>query len=427
MKRTTLHPRGAIAILTLVGVAAFSLVVLSTASILAASELRMSRGEYDAERTLYAAEAGLNEGLRRISTDPLPGSFSLPASVAGDVTVQVSVSSNPANPYQRIIESRAVDATNKQRTLRIAANTSSLSLAFPYAVLTGVGGFVMEERSQVNGNIYSNGNITGANPSNPKSTINGNVWVAKDPGGPNTFIDAEKVTGNVYAHRIQNSRITGEAYTAEFVASTVSIPPAHPEEETPIKPFPIQDGEIAAWKSEAAVDTSLGDYEVNGTESLGPKKIVGNLTFENNSTLTVTGKIYVTGNIIISNNVTVRKAAALGSYSTVIVADGTIEVQNGALISSPTGGYLMMLSTHNSPDANDSAITANNGSNAILYYAKDGTIFVANTGTLNGTMGKFAKIKQNVTISYNIALADFTLPPSSPAPIGVAPGTWEER
>lgn len=424
----TQDKRGAAAIITILGIAVFALTVLTSVSTLASKKLVLVRSDADSERTFYAAEAGINEALQRLKTNPEPGTFTLPTAITDNIAVTVTIDPSPTDPYQRIVTSRATDATNKQRTLQITANSSLFWLPFPYAVLSGVGGFIMEENSQVNGNIYSNGNIIGANPSNPKAKIIGDVWVAMDAGGPSTHIDAVKNTGNVYAHRIQNTRITGEAYTSEFVNSTVTITPVHPEIITPIKPFPIQDSEINDWKTNASVGVPIiGDHEVNGTESLGPKKIVGNLTFQNNSTLNVTGNIYVTGDVTISNNVTINKDPSLGQYSTTIIADGIITVSNGATISSPTGGYLMMLSTHSSLDSNDIAITANNGSNAIIYYAKDGSVFVENTGTLNGTMGKFIRIKQNVTITYGSSLQVFTIPPDSNHTFSTVGGSWQER
>jgi hypothetical protein len=203
--RNTKQPRGAIAILALLGVSAFAMMVFTTLSVLAASELRMSLDATASERTFYAAEAGINEAIRRLITNPMPGTFTLPTDLTDSTTVSVTIDPNPTDPYQRIVTSRATDATGKQRTLRITVNSSSYSGSFNYAVQSGQGGFVMQNNAQVIGDIYSNGNVTASN----NGHMLGETWIAV---GENQGTSRENVPTTPYAFgRVSSTRVLAQS------------------------------------------------------------------------------------------------------------------------------------------------------------------------------------------------------------------------
>ncbi|MFH1235665.1 MAG: hypothetical protein V1685_01865, partial [Parcubacteria group bacterium] len=118
---------GAVAVITVLSVSVFALITMTAMSVLALDELHMNTSEIQSEKTFYAAEAGLNEALYRLITDPVPQAFAMDFE---GIETNITTSSNPANPYQRIIRSSATDATGKIRTMQIVANTSSFAGGF---------------------------------------------------------------------------------------------------------------------------------------------------------------------------------------------------------------------------------------------------------------------------------------------------------
>lgn len=171
MPKISKHPRGAIALLVLLGVSVFSLMVLTSVSTLASHAFTITLNEAATEKTFYAAEAGLNEGLYRLVHNAAPGDITLNFN---NIDVLVTIRANPLDPYQRVVTSRAEDATGKVRELEIIANTSSFAGGFDYAVQTGAGGLYMDNNSAVIGNVYSNGSATGSS----QAVVRGNLTIA---------------------------------------------------------------------------------------------------------------------------------------------------------------------------------------------------------------------------------------------------------
>lgn len=63
-----------------------------------------------------------------------------------------------------------------------------------------------------------------------------------------------------------------------------------------------------------------------------------------------------------------------------------------------------------------------------LYYAKNGMIRVVyNDANLNGTSRYYIRLEEGSTITYNPALASFTIPAGGDDTVGTALGTWEEE
>ncbi len=162
------HPHGAIALLMLMGVAVFSLMVLVSVSTLTSHIFSITLDQVATEKTFYAAEAGLNEGLYRLIRNPWPQTFSFNFN---NVAVDVSISTSFGNPYQRLVTSRAQDSTGKVRELEIVANTSSFAGGFIGAVHAGSGGVYINNNAMVIGDLYSNGNVTGG----ANGVVQGNI------------------------------------------------------------------------------------------------------------------------------------------------------------------------------------------------------------------------------------------------------------
>lgn len=210
--------------------------------------------------------------------------------------------------------------------------------------------------------------------------------------------------GNAYAHTVNNSTIAGTNYcqtgSGNNKACNTSLPdPAQ-------MPMPISDQNILDWKAEAEAGGIIsGNYLLDAdTGSLGPRKITGNLTVQNNADLTVTGTIWVQGNVIINNNATVRLSSSYGTSEGVIVADGTINIQNNAIFegSGSPGSYLMALST----SISTSAISLQNNGGSVILYAANGTVNLSNNSTAKALNGKYINLDNNAVVIYDSGLAN---------------------
>lgn len=222
--------------------------------------------------------------------------------------------------------------------------------------------------------------------------------------------------GNAYAHTVNNSNIAGTNYcqTGSGNNKVCNTSLADPTQIA----MPVSDQNILDWKDEALVGgTYTGNMTIDSTTtSLGPKKIVGNLTVTNNSDLTIAGTLWVTGNISFNNNVDIRLAPSYGSSEGVIIADGTISVGNNADFhgSGTAGSYIMALSTSTST----SAITLGNNAGAVILYAANGTVDVQNNAGATSLNGYRINLSNNAVVTFDSGLinANFVSGPS---------GGWE--
>jgi len=231
------------------------------------------------------------------------------------------------------------------------------------------------------------------------------VWL----GGVNTKIDGVTI-GNASS---------GEGHANLFVNATVhgsSCPNAYCfVENPPRQELPISDGVIQDWRNAAAAagtcappdcDAS-GNFNVTdgGSKNLGPKKITGNLTIDNGSTLVVTGTVWVQGNITLSNNCNVRLAAGYGGDSGVVVADGVINVSNNCAFqgSGAAGSYIMLLSAQDAPTLD--VIEVNNNSIGVIYYASKGRIELENNASAKEVTAYGIDLENNAFITYESGLS----------------------
>lgn len=210
--------------------------------------------------------------------------------------------------------------------------------------------------------------------------------------------------GNAYAHTVNNSTIAGTNYcqvgTGNNKACNTSL--ADPSQVA----MPISDQNILDWKAEAeAGGTYSGNYNINSSSaSLGPKKITGNMSVTNNAHLTLTGNLWIQGNLDISNNATVNLSSSYGTSEGVIIVDGIVNIGNNATFSGSgsAGSYLMVLSTSTST----SAITLSNNGGAVILYAANGTVNLANNSSAKALNGKYIHLSNNAVIIYDSGLVN---------------------
>src|SRR3989344_1290140 len=152
---------------------------------------------------------------------------------------------------------------------------------------------------------------------------------------------------------------SGSGHANLFVDTTIhgtACPNSYCFVENPARQeLPISDGVIQDWKDEALAGgtcapptcTSAGALSLsNESLSLGPIYIPGDLSLNNDAVLTMTGTIWVGGDVSFNNDSTLQLSSTYGENSGVMVADGSVSVNNDVLFlgSGDPDSYLMMVS-----------------------------------------------------------------------------------
>ncbi len=244
------------------------------------------------------------------------------------------------------------------------------------------------------------------------------AWIGGLPNSLNNL----QIGANAHANTINSCNITGNAYYQTISGSTVNGTSYPGSPDPGPENLPISQANIDDWKADAAAGGVINaDLTLSSTtNSLGPKKINGNLTVTNNADLTITGTVYVTGNINISNNAKVRLAAGYGGFSGIVLSDGSISVSNNAVFyGSGAGSYIMFLSTKTG-----SAINVSNNSNTVIFYAANGTVNIANNAVLKEVTAYGINISNNAQVIYETGLASAKF--SSGTGGGWVVASWQE-
>ncbi len=171
--------------------------------------LKSSRSSYTENQILYLANAGLNKAINQLNQDPTYSGET--NTILGNGTFTVTVSTIDTNTKR--ITSTGFVSTNlgtvSSRTVKATASINTADIAFNNGVQVGAGGLNMNNGSQVIGNVYSNGNITGMGVSSG-GKITGDAIVAEGtPGIPDQQwnvqnIDFELGDINNHQHEAQS-------------------------------------------------------------------------------------------------------------------------------------------------------------------------------------------------------------------------------
>lgn len=400
--------KGQAAIVFIIVILAVSLVVISGIGSLMHTHQRTIVSVTKSMESYYTAEAGIQDSLLRVIDPDLdyktPNSLGLNGA---ETTITITSSDD-----QVTMSSRG-DKDNNIREIALSVVTSPTGVGFHYGIQTGVGGLYMVNSSKVTGNLYSNGDVIGENT----ATITGDVWVA----GTST-LKGFTVGGNAHANHIENSQIGKDAYYQTIYNTTVSGTsyPGSPDPEP--REMPISQSQIDEWKNEAALGGEISDYTLSGSGSLGPKKINGNMTLRTSAVLTMTGIIWVTGDVSLGNSSVIQLASSFGDLSSILIADGTINITNsikicgsegynsGTKTCNPPGeSYVLIISTNNSLNPASPAISMENSSNLRgVLYAGSGMIRITNRAHLKEATAYTIRAENNSEIIYETGLIDMS-------------------
>lgn len=392
-KHSVLSRPGQAVLVTLIFLLFASTALVASFASIALRETRAARLDMNGKQSYFLAEAGVEDVTWRIRTGR---QYAPSQTVTLDgIATTVTVTTLGA---QKTVRGDGNSASAMRRA-QVTLQTGS-SVAFAYGVQVGDLGLTMGNNSSIIGNIYSNGTIRGGGVGN--TTITGTAVAA----GNNTLQDA-RINGDAYANVLQSCSIGG---TAHYVASITNCPSGatvHDPAVQPLGTFPIPQSQIDEWKADAASGGTLSGYILgnNTSATLGPKKISGNLTIGNNTTLTLTGTVWVTGAIRLGNGVTVQlHDATYGGLSGLLITDSAVDLGNTAVLkgTSQSGSYLMLLSNFGPGDAID---LGNSASSAILY-APNGVIEIGNNLSLREATARGLTVGNNSSVTYESGLAN---------------------
>lgn len=253
-------------------------------------------------------------------------------------------------------------------------------------------------------------------------------------GGGKTSVTATgnfTVGGNIHANTINGITIAKDAYYSTITKSTVGGVSYPNSADPPPKVFPISDANVIDWKNQVdkPETTTVGDI-TNCVSTLGPRKIVGNVTFNSNCNVVIKSPIWITGNLTINSNNTLKLDSGYGSTSGVIMADGTVSLgSNNQLQGTGIGSSLLMvLSTFDSSANNGtSAIVVSNTGNSGVFYASKGIIEPGNHNNFKELTAWGIKLVNNSTINYETGLSSslFTSGPSGS--YSLVKGTYQTK
>ena len=358
----------------------------------------------------FTAEAGIEDALLRLAEPKIwssPYTFSVQDSSA---TVEISNIIGGARTLSSV-----GDFSDRIRKVQVVYQVSAQEISFYYGVQVGDGGMEMKANARVKGNVFSNGSVIAPSDPDENGFIDNNIVVANNGNG----IEGLVVGENASAHTCKDSTING---TLTYVSGgsvincdagiTIDGGPG----EIASQDLPIPQSQIDDWKAEAAADRIITtDYLLDGsgaTDSLGPIQVgtvsePKNLTVNNGANLKITGTIYVAGDILFANNAIIElDSNAYGSTSGIIIADGKIDVNNNAILqgTGEAGSYLLILTTNNSLDPADPALSVGNNAEGAIFYAASGIIRLRNNIEVREVTAYKIWMDNNAEIEYESGL-----------------------
>ena len=169
--RSKIKNNGFAAIFVLIILMSLSLVVAYSLSAIIITRSSISNTLLKSAQSYYSSESGIEDGLLRVMKSgynwTATNNFGLGESVinqsitqVGDATTVESLSSH----------------FNNQRKVKTEIVMTADGIGFHYGVQVGEGGLTMANNTDINGNLYSDGNVVGS--SKTLSKINGDVFVA---------------------------------------------------------------------------------------------------------------------------------------------------------------------------------------------------------------------------------------------------------
>lgn len=358
----------------------------------------------------------------------------------GDITIKI-VTDNSGEPGTAVLASGTIPASLITTAYGFAEATLDSSPS-----LTKDQTYWIIATASVNASNYftwgrdSNGGYTRGvakysnnwNMPNPTwSNITGDLDFKMNVSGIHTSLSGVTVEGNAWAYTLSNCSIGGDAsYQAISSCSVAGTEYPGAASATPV-PLPISDAQITDWETIAASGGTIqGPYSVSGTQTLGPKKINGDLKVTNGNTLILSGPIWVSGDVEFSNNASLIVSPNTGTRGAILVADapnatttkGKVIISNNVIINGngSTNSFPMIISTNTGPEA----IELSNNATGVILYAPYGGIEVNNGASVNQVTAKQLELNNNSSVTYMSGLQSASFSNGPGGSWAVIPGTY---
>lgn len=394
-------------------------IITASASVLVSYALttrnagKFLEADYDA---LQIAEAGLQKALFCLKAtsdagcggtygDTHVGQANVPFG-NGTFSTTVVVSGS-----EKLITSLGITAMNRPATVGVILTTDTApekDATFDYAIQVGNGGLTMTTGVVVNnGSVYSDSDID----CKGGATVTRNIFVSKIGGG---IINCD-VSGDVHADKVKDSEVIGDVYYKDDpidITGTSVGGTKYPNSLTPLE-IDLPTLDLAIWRQAAENGGVVsGDYSPSNGESLGPKKIDGNLTLPNGVDITLTGPLWVTGDVFTDNNSSITLDSRFGIKSTVILADnypndislgGKIRLDNGSETSGSgtDGSFILFISTNDGLLETDPAVEVGNKAGGSLILAMNGLANFLQNSDVAAIAAKKIIMRNNAILNYD--------------------------
>lgn len=247
-------------------------------------------------------------------------------------------------------------------------------------------------------------------------------------GGITVKKDSQGYGGNVHANIIRNATIMAGAYY-QSISDSQAASYFPNSEDPPPKSLPVSANNIQDWKDQATAGGITDGDITSCRNTFGPGKIMGNVTWDGCSLITVKSPIWITGTLSLKNNTTIQLDSSYGSISGVILVDGAVELKNSNRILGPSGGsgVLVLLSLYDSRTNGLPAIYIKNNGNTGVFYAPYGMIEIAQNNNLKEVTAWKIKFDGNSTITYDTGLADAVFSSGPSGSFSIVKGSYQVK
>lgn len=178
LAKINLGKKGYIALFMIAILTGLILVIVMALTNIVVSKMKISKNTVYSAQSYYSAESAVEDGLLRVLNGygySASNTFTLDgANIICDITQSGETTT---------IESYS-DYSNNQRKVRTSLTITQDDIAFHYGVQVGRGGLTMGNNSEIEGNIYSDGPISGGGSG---SKIDGDAFVATGMSNTHTW------------------------------------------------------------------------------------------------------------------------------------------------------------------------------------------------------------------------------------------------
>jgi hypothetical protein len=410
---------------------------------LALSNLGQATNEGYRLETQFAADAGLDYGIQNLNQNGAwsgtSGEVVLMQDSRSKTTFQTTVT-NDADPFKKFMDVTArsyVPATsvNPKVERKFEVQLRGVS-GGSYAVVTGVGGLIMNNNAKiVGGDVYVNGEITMSNSAQIGLTTSPvNVKAAHQncpepadatyPRVCNSGENGQPITLN------NNAKMYGEVRATNQTSGTNMFNPGLVAGGAPPAALPSHDRSalVNAVNASGNVLTSSQASCSSGTKTWPANtKITGSVSVTNSCKVTIEGDIWITGDISVSNSAELHVKNGL-TAPPVIMIDGVsgFRISNGAKLQSnnasptPIGFRIITYWSQAgcSPDCadvtgtalynsrNTTTIELDNNSSApqTEFYARWSRVKITNSGNVGALVGQTVEISNSGTITFGTSV-----------------------